>query len=109
MQFKDHPNFYRRHTRWFFAYCAAFMFILVSIILLGNNGYNTIADAMLWPFFAVAMVGMALLFYRLYHIPCPQCLGKTKTRSYRKELPDHWSAYCPPCDTLWNLQLGNGD
>jgi len=51
----------------------------------------------------------AMTFYRLYHVPCPICLGKTITKNSRKETPDSWSAYCGKCDVLWDLGIGNGD
>lgn len=51
----------------------------------------------------------AMTFYRLYHVICPICLGKTITKSSRKETPDSWSAYCTKCNVLWDLGIGNAD
>jgi len=51
----------------------------------------------------------AMTFYKLYHVPCPICLGKTITKNSRKETPDSWSAYCNKCDVIWDLGVGNGD
>lgn len=58
---------------------------------------------------AYGFLVFAMTFYKLYHVPCPICLGKTITKSSRKETPDIWSAYCSKCDVLWDLGVGSDD
>lgn len=49
----------------------------------------------------------AMTFYKLYHVRCPICLGKTITKKSRNETPDRYSAHCSKCDVLWDLGIGS--
>lgn len=46
------------------------------------------------------------LVHRLRHVPCPACLGPTRTR--RDEPRRAWVADCEACAVRWDLQVGTG-
>jgi len=95
-------------------------FIFLGLLLIGSQLGVYLADEFLMHnshligYIVIFILGygclvFAMTFYKLYHVPCPICLGKTITKNSRKETPDSWSAYCSKCDVLWDLGIGNGD
>jgi hypothetical protein len=95
-------------------------FIFLGLLLIGSQPVAYLVDEYLMHnshligFIVIFILGygclvFAMTFYRLYHVPCPICLGKTITKSSRKETPNSWSAFCEKCDLLWDLGIGNDD
>lgn len=95
-------------------------FIFLGLLLIGSQLGVYLADEFLMRnsylirYIVISILGygclvFAITFYKLYNVQCPTCLGKTITKSSRKETPDSWSAYCSQCNVIWDLGIGNGD
>uniref|UniRef100_UPI00402BF06B hypothetical protein n=1 Tax=Methylomonas sp. PHL2-19 TaxID=3438878 RepID=UPI00402BF06B len=95
-------------------------FICLGLLLIGSQAGVYLAEDFLMKnnhligYIVIFILGygclvFAMIFYKLYHVTCPSCLGKTITKNSRKEVPDSWSAYCRKCNVLWDLGIANGD
>jgi hypothetical protein len=105
MKYQNHPDF----ARWFEGF---FMRAWVLLVILFGGSYYLVSHDLDWgwEFWAAFMVGgigvMGYVFYRVYHVPCPECTGKTQTI---KDLERwQWTAYCKRCDITWDLGIGLG-
>ena len=118
MEVKNHPTFKMR-----FRVFRKHLFIYGAMILLGN--ISVFAINKWWPILLtpsaknmvliicvplVLVYGFAIFIlqtYRLYNVKCPVCNSKTKTKDYRKILPNKYSAFCKQCNILWDLGVNS--
>jgi|GEM_PF-2044872 len=107
MNFRSHPSFAGWFKRFFLrAWILAVVFFGVGLLLL-KNGFPVLGWTCAICFGLSVFGALGHLLYRLFHVECPSCGGRTRTTKDPSQT--FWIARCEACGTVWDLGVGVGD
>lgn len=108
MELRIHSTFQKTLQREFLILWLVGAFSIGSSIYFLKHDYKIIGLVLALVFSFFCFGGPAYLFYKLHHVSCLVCNGKTKTT---KDLTKtQWVAVCSHCQIEWDLQTGaSGD
>ena len=113
MQVRKHPLSEKWIVRYFVIVFVTLSAAIVLPLVLADHGFGAVLDRIgiyyVFGLFALFIGCFIRLHYRLLNQTCPECGGRTVTRSRSAELPNAWSARCDRCAIIWDLGIGNSD
>lgn len=104
MKALPHPTFATWFQRFFVRAWLVIALLFVSALLPFSRSVKFLGVTLALGFAASLLGTLAYLFYRLYHVPCPQC-GQPMRTARRSTL---YAALCFRCNIEWGLGLGVG-
>ncbi|GAB2892695.1 hypothetical protein GCM10027046_21990 [Uliginosibacterium flavum] len=106
MQSRIHPGFQKSLQRRFITIWIAAALSISGGLLLHRQGYPLLGWVLSGLFGILVLGGLLYLSWRLHHVKCLECGGKTRTR--KDATRTQWVAQCEQCQIEWDLQTGAG-
>lgn len=103
-----HPHFSKTFQKILLTTWTGSAFCFGMGLFLLKNQAESVGKFFALAFVLIALGGMGYLYYRLRHVICLECGGKTQS-SKDKETRSKWVAICPNCHIRWDLQIGVAD
>jgi phosphoglycerol transferase MdoB-like AlkP superfamily enzyme len=101
-----HPTFGIWFQRFFIRAWLVIVGLFISGLLLLKNGFSTLGAILAISFGISIIFTLSYLFYRLYHIDCPDCHSQLKTQKNVKL--SKYVAICDRCQKTWDIGIGIG-